>query len=757
MLVREYASAGFRVFGLHELRGTSCGCDNEDCQAAGKHPRIEAWQHTPQWSEQQLDVMEMTGQFKTGFGVLCDGYLVIDIDPRNGGNDGYQALVKKTGIDYKAHAGFVVKTGGGGWHIYYKMPHGADVNKNCQEFKGIDFKYNGFVVGCGSQHKSGDSYTVEIGSPKLITEAPQELIAAISRQRTAEQLPQINYERKETDAAELLQWIPNHDCDYDTWLAVGMAIHHATRGNGLGCWVDWSSKSTKHNVKGMAKKWQSFHDVTNPITGATLYQMAVDNGYVEQIQPLNLALPWENTKQKTSDGCPVDVNTIDLATASGLVGDVIDFINSQSRYPRKQLAVAAALTAIGNIGGLRYRDLEFGVTANLFSFCVAGSATGKEAIQQAAREVMAAAGMAPAVYGAIKSEQELTRNCITHQISAYIIDEFGIFLQKLSNAGKSGASYLEGVIGALMSIYSKADGTLLLGGDQYKDVAKELRGIIQLCEKAESENESNDAIKKRLESAKRLLDEMRMGGIAKPFLSLLGFTTPVTFNSLVSFEQATNGFIGRALIFEEKDTNPRAKRGFMKIPMSTTLKMQIASLANAGSYDSIDSRIEWTADHDSITTEPQALALLDDVQDYLESLADYHVDQTGLEAVVRRAFEQVLKVSMILAIGDGAVRRVGHVSWAFALVKRDIENKIKLATGNMAQTERKKTEEVISKVHHALDHNHAVTAAAIANRHRSIDKQQIQDALNYLVSTGDAVELPPNPTAKKKAVSYKLV
>ena len=82
-MFRDYHKAGFRVFGLYGLSKGLCECGNKDCEAYYKHPRVSNWQHTPHWSEDQIACMEMTGQVSTGFGVLCSGYLIIDIDPRN--------------------------------------------------------------------------------------------------------------------------------------------------------------------------------------------------------------------------------------------------------------------------------------------------------------------------------------------------------------------------------------------------------------------------------------------------------------------------------------------------------------------------------------------------------------------------------------------------------------------------------------------------------------------------------------------------
>lgn len=136
MNVYDYLDAGFRVFGLYGVdEHGQCECGNHECKAILKHPRTSAWQHTPNWSDEQLECMEQMGQFSTGFGVLVDDHIIIDIDPRNGGNDGYNKLVKDTGIDFKSASKFVVATGGGGWHIYFNRPAGKGAGSTLEKIR----------------------------------------------------------------------------------------------------------------------------------------------------------------------------------------------------------------------------------------------------------------------------------------------------------------------------------------------------------------------------------------------------------------------------------------------------------------------------------------------------------------------------------------------------------------------------------------------------------------------------------------------
>lgn len=65
--------------------------------------------------------------------------------------------------------------------------------------------------------------------------------------------------------------------DYDTWTKVGMALQH--EGFDVSVWDDWSRGSRKYKSGECEKKWKSFGDKAEIVTGGTIVQMAKDNGY----------------------------------------------------------------------------------------------------------------------------------------------------------------------------------------------------------------------------------------------------------------------------------------------------------------------------------------------------------------------------------------------------------------------------------------------------------------------------------------------
>lgn len=374
----------------------------------------------------------------------------------------------------------------------------------------------------------------------------------------------------------------------------------------------------------------------------------------------------------------------DLKKPPGLIGEVTDYINSQCRFPLENLSVLSALVAVGNIGGLSHTIDNQRLTSNLLGFGIAGSSTGKESVIQAFNDLHIEATMAGAVHGAIKSEQEIIRNLIRHQSALYNIDEFGIFLRKLTMSHKSGgASYLQGVIGIIMSAYSKASGNLLLSGDVKDEIKQELNRELAALNKKLDQGDSSAGVDARMQAIKDTLNTID-SGLVNPFLSIIAFSTPSTFNESVSFEQVTNGFIGRAIIVNEPNTNPRPKTDFEYSDMPDSLKVQIRALCANGEYNIFDSRVEARGEKKVITTTPEAKQALQEASNWIFDEADKHTEQTGFEAVVRRGYEMIEKVSFILSMGS-AERGLESVEWAVEYIRRDIEYKTTLAYSNITE------------------------------------------------------------------------
>jgi hypothetical protein len=465
---------------------------------------------------------------------------------------------------------------------------------------------------------------------------------------------------------------------------------------------------------------------------------------------------FEDTPDDGATISDIDTTSIDLLRPPGLVGQMAEWIESRPMRKRERLSVMAAIFALGNICNSRYTDDITRVNSNIFVFNVAGSGTGKEAIQDAVKEIHKACGLSVATHGSIKSEQEIVRNLVRNQPSFYLIDEIGFFLNKVKNAQeKGGAQYLEGVFGTLMSVYSKANGFYLLSGDMGDEVKALMRKEMIQLEKVLEESGPKPFIERRIKSLTHQLENIDQG-IERPFVSMSGFTTNANFDKLVTLETATNGFIARAILCTERDTAPPTKQDWQHIELPEKMKNTLQQIASGGSFDMMDgagSRIEYYGPKIVIPTASDAKRLLNQVGLVFDMMADQNKSSHGLEALFLRGREQVSKVSFILSIPEG-LRTEHHIRWAYALVKRDIIEKMRLVVSN-DRAKDSPGEALRAKIANLISGEDGETLGVIANKCRPVKKAEVEACLQKMVDEGQAsVEESIHKFTKKMVKRY---
>lgn len=145
---RAYLDRGWYVLPVHSVFAGVCTCKNAQCAAPGKHPLIPGGANAA--SNRGLDVEWWLHKWPWANLAIATGpsnLVVIDIDPRNGGD-----------ILSEHPDTLTVLTGGGGVHWYYdrsKHPTLATVHT-----PGVDvIASTGAVVAPPSLHASGRRYT----------------------------------------------------------------------------------------------------------------------------------------------------------------------------------------------------------------------------------------------------------------------------------------------------------------------------------------------------------------------------------------------------------------------------------------------------------------------------------------------------------------------------------------------------------------------------------------------------------------------
>ena len=126
------------------------------------------------------------------------------------------------------------------------------------------------------------------------------------------------------ELTECLKYIDPAALDYQTWVNVGMALKH--EGYSCDVWDSWSRNDSRYHSGECAKKWESFGGNSNPITGATIVQLAKDRGMPSRE---DRAFSWDDeiSYENASESSPVGTG-LALSAPSGMVTKYSDRTNS---------------------------------------------------------------------------------------------------------------------------------------------------------------------------------------------------------------------------------------------------------------------------------------------------------------------------------------------------------------------------------------------------------------------------------------------
>lgn len=157
----DYAALGWFVVALNGVyEDGSCRCPKaRTCGSAGKHPvgRLlpRGWRDASRYGPTVARWWRMCPGANVGIVTGPSGLASLDVDPRNGGDDGLDVLIDQHGpLPETLH----LRTGGGGSQFIFSDPD-RTVAKHTP-LPGIDILGGGCLfVAAPSHHKSGGAYS----------------------------------------------------------------------------------------------------------------------------------------------------------------------------------------------------------------------------------------------------------------------------------------------------------------------------------------------------------------------------------------------------------------------------------------------------------------------------------------------------------------------------------------------------------------------------------------------------------------------
>ena len=597
---------GWPIIKLYPMRHGRCTCrKGDECPSPGKHPRTNKWQEA-----------ESADPADDPYGVRLDKLTVIDVDPRNGG---------KAIKSIEDSCGYIVRSGGGGWHYYFNKTDIPLAGFRAIYGSGYDIKSGSgaFVVGDGSPHESGFEYEAVKGNPIEVGDFPAELLDAIrdaAKPKVTEIAPMRWLPKWVHDVLKLI----DPDEDYHQWISIGMALHHESGGSdyGLEVWDVWSSHGEKYKPGECLSKWHGFSsDGDRRITLGTLKHLGYSKGYIDK------------NRESDFDVKHIDTVLSDFSACSPPeVDDLVADINAMGRKPRPKLAVGGALQILSNNArGIIYE----GSALNIFTVGLALSGTGKDAIFRAVNSVT------DRPLPSWKSAKELL-DCIAETGGVnHSMDEVGEVFKRLFQ--KHPPDYLMAICGLMLQGFSSGNSFMTMRYSDAKDMAASLKARAKMLE--DIGGDAYDAAIKAYEDFD--------GKVHKPYVTFFGVSNPDAWDNIItSSENARTGLLGRFIVFREDNPNPRKRKGYTPAQaLSDAVRFKLGLMAGAKEVVSgvgVPKYWDWADDF---------------IADWQDTLVDH-----GLSEVPARVVEIAKRVAGLLALwAEKPVVTMEHAKWSFQL------------------------------------------------------------------------------------------
>src|SRR5690625_4101494 len=111
------------------------------------------------------------------------------------------------------------------------------------------------------------------------------------------------------DLIKLLEHVDPSYLDYQEWVNVGMALKY--EGYTASDWESWSKRDgNRYRPGDCFRKWESFEGSGTPITGATITQLAKDNGWMPK-SINHHELDWDDEISGDDEYVVIDKNWIE--------------------------------------------------------------------------------------------------------------------------------------------------------------------------------------------------------------------------------------------------------------------------------------------------------------------------------------------------------------------------------------------------------------------------------------------------------------
>lgn len=479
-----------------------------------------------------------------------DGLVIVDVDPRNGGNETLAMLIEQHG---ELPDTWTVDTPSRGRHYYFRG------DSKSHSLRGIDIISSGkYAVMPPSKVPNGEYVWLVGCAPDECELAELPEYFKLTDKETKEKpkfIKNLIVDDSVLQRVEKMLIYMDPDCNRSDWLTLGMAIHSTGHAAAFDIFHRWSSGSMHKKTpakydgpNGIRRVWDSFKQDGGITIGTAIEMLNIERLASGEFDDSEEQVPEEESIQEiVTSNLTDDVQNIDydrqLPTChASLLNDLRDEITRHAYIKNPEFSFAAAHSVLGAITQRGYLiNYNRGKTST-YQLILGPAACGKESYLSAVTSLVRECN-AKLYSGEVRSDQAMKQQLAEFPSRIMVLDEFS---DRIYNAYKPKGA--ENDL-ALMRIY------------------KELWAIKEVLPGSiVKKSKDNESIKE----------------VEWPMISIFGAGTLERFHDCLNNPDFIDGgMFGRLDLFLIKKRNEQEFDG-VTFEFSTNLKNRLKAVYNAG-------------------------------------------------------------------------------------------------------------------------------------------------------------------------------
>lgn len=312
---------------------------------------------------------------------------------------------------------------------------------------------------------------------------------------------------------------------------------------------------------------------------------------------------------------------IDLKTPPGLAGDICENLAFFEKRFLSETRPIAALAVIARLSA--HRKILGNQKVSFLALVSAESAIGKEAQQEYQKLLLSAVGVGDSVVGEPRSDKQMIEALAEYEHLIYILDEVHGMFDKTSS--KSSSSHEKAILNMILTLSTTAI---------YHFPPKIKKDLIAKCEseiQSLKTGEISESKQKTLDQKMVIMDYLQ-NGWKNPFLSVVGYSTPINLDSLINMQNIQSGLLGR----------------FLFIRVFSRDKLNLTPYSDGPSEKLVERCHSLKNLEGGIRISDDANILLNYIIFYYE--LDEHRNHPLLGAIYARGVEHVKRIASLLAM-----------------------------------------------------------------------------------------------------------